>query len=104
MTDCPGMFAPGRSVHNGSEIAVNALEPWHLLIIAGIFLVLFGAKRLPDSARSLGRSMRIFRSEMSDGRGGNSTPPVAAAPSALVEPSALAEPPLAASESTVGGR
>ncbi|MBM3719021.1 MAG: twin-arginine translocase TatA/TatE family subunit [Actinobacteria bacterium] len=32
-----------------------------LLILA---LVLFGAKRLPDSARSLGRSMRIFKSEM----------------------------------------
>jgi sec-independent protein translocase protein TatA len=42
----------------------NALEPWHLLIIGAIFVVLFGAKRLPDSAWSLGRSMRIFRSEM----------------------------------------
>jgi sec-independent protein translocase protein TatA len=29
-------------------------------------LVLFGAKRLPDSARSLGRSMRIFKSEMKE--------------------------------------
>ncbi len=29
-------------------------------------LVLFGAKRLPDSARSLGRSMRIFTSEMKE--------------------------------------
>jgi len=27
---------------------------------------LFGAKRLPDSARSLGRSMRIFKSEMKE--------------------------------------
>jgi sec-independent protein translocase protein TatA len=42
----------------------NALEPWHLLIIAGIFVALFGARRLPDSARSLGRSLRIFRSEI----------------------------------------
>ena len=31
-----------------------------------IVLVLFGAKRLPDSARSLGRSMRIFKSEMKE--------------------------------------
>lgn len=42
----------------------NALEPWHLLVIAGVFVALFGARRLPDSARSLGRSLRIFRSEM----------------------------------------
>ena len=34
-----------------------------LLIIAVLLLVLFGAKRLPDSARSLGRSLRIFKAE-----------------------------------------
>jgi sec-independent protein translocase protein TatA len=34
-----------------------------LLIIALLLLVLFGAKRLPDSARSLGRSLRIFKAE-----------------------------------------
>jgi sec-independent protein translocase protein TatA len=47
---------------------LNALEPWHLLIIVGVLVVLFGAKRLPGSARSLGRSMRIFRSEMANGQ------------------------------------
>jgi sec-independent protein translocase protein TatA len=41
----------------------DALSPWHLLIIAVIFVVLFGAKKLPDSARSLGRAMRIFKAE-----------------------------------------
>lgn len=38
-------------------------EPSHILILLIVVLVLFGAKRLPDSARSLGRSMRIFKSE-----------------------------------------
>jgi TatA/E family protein of Tat protein translocase len=37
-------------------------EPSHILILLIVVLVLFGAKRLPDSARSLGRSMRIFES------------------------------------------
>ena len=41
-------------------------EPSHILIILIVVLVLFGAKRLPDSARSLGRSMRIFKSEMKE--------------------------------------
>jgi sec-independent protein translocase protein TatA len=27
-------------------------------------ILLFGAKKLPDAARSLGKSMRIFKSEM----------------------------------------
>jgi sec-independent protein translocase protein TatA len=39
-------------------------SPWHLAIIAFVVLVLFGSKRLPDAARSLGRSLRIFKTEM----------------------------------------
>jgi sec-independent protein translocase protein TatA len=38
----------------------------HLLIIAALIIILFGAKRLPDAARGLGKSMHIFRSEMRD--------------------------------------
>lgn len=41
----------------------NGLEPWHLLIVAIVLVVLFGSKKLPDAARSLGRSMRILKSE-----------------------------------------
>ena len=36
---------------------------WELVLILLVVMVLFGAKRLPDSARSLGRSMRIFKAE-----------------------------------------
>jgi sec-independent protein translocase protein TatA len=43
---------------------VNALTPGHLAIIAVLLVVLFGAKRLPDAARSLGKSLRIFKSEV----------------------------------------
>ena len=38
--------------------------PWHLLIVAGVFVLLFGAKRLPEAARSLGRSARIMKTEL----------------------------------------
>jgi TatA/E family protein of Tat protein translocase len=41
-------------------------EPSHILILLIVVLVLFGAKRLPDYARSLGRSMRIFKSEIKE--------------------------------------
>ena len=40
--------------------------PREIVILLIVVLVLFGAKRLPDSARSLGRSMRIFKSEMKE--------------------------------------
>ncbi len=39
------------------------LSPWHLLILAAVFVVLFGSRKLPDAARSLGKSMRIFKAE-----------------------------------------
>jgi sec-independent protein translocase protein TatA len=39
------------------------LSPWHLLIIAAVILVLFGSAKLPRLAKSLGESMRIFKSE-----------------------------------------
>lgn len=37
-----------------------------ILIIVVVLLLLFGATRLPNMARSLGRSMRIFKSEMKE--------------------------------------
>jgi len=41
----------------------NGIRLPELLIIAAIVLLLFGAKRLPDAARGLGRSLRIFKAE-----------------------------------------
>jgi sec-independent protein translocase protein TatA len=40
------------------------LEPWHVIVLLLVVVVLFGYKRLPDAARSMGRSMRIFKSEV----------------------------------------
>ncbi|MQA86557.1 MAG: twin-arginine translocase TatA/TatE family subunit [Streptosporangiales bacterium] len=39
------------------------LGPTELIIIAVVIMLLFGAKKMPDAARSLGRSMRIFKAE-----------------------------------------
>ncbi|MEU2515016.1 Sec-independent protein translocase subunit TatA [Streptomyces syringium] len=41
----------------------NALEPWHILVVVLVMVVLFGSKKLPDTARALGKSMRILKSE-----------------------------------------
>ncbi|HYJ74718.1 MAG TPA: Sec-independent protein translocase subunit TatA [Kineosporiaceae bacterium] len=42
----------------------RALEPWHLIILVLVVVLLFGGRRLPDAARGLGRSLRIFKSEV----------------------------------------
>ena len=43
---------------------MGSLGGWEILIILGVLVVLFGAKRLPDMARSIGQSARVFKGEM----------------------------------------
>lgn len=80
----------------------NAFTGWHLVIILLIVLLLFGAPKLPGLARSVGQSMRIFKSEVKsmrdddpeapDAAAGTTTPgattpvPPAQAPAATVQP------------------
>ena len=45
---------------------LNGLQPWHLIILVLVVVLLFGAKRLPDAARSIGKSMKIFKAETKD--------------------------------------
>ena len=42
----------------------GALSPTHWLIILVVLVVLFGAKKLPDAARGVGQSLRIFKAEI----------------------------------------
>jgi sec-independent protein translocase protein TatA len=49
-------------------------SPAQLLILLLIILLLFGASRLPNTARQMGRSMRIFRSEMKEMKQENPKP------------------------------
>ena len=72
-----------------------SLGGWEWVILIALILLLFGAKRLPDAARGLGRSLRIFKSEtkgLIDDAKSEAAPasPAAttAAPPAAVEPAA----------------
>jgi sec-independent protein translocase protein TatA len=68
---------------------------WEWLIIIVVLLLLFGAKRLPEMARSVGQSARVFKGEMKglrDDEGRNTArgaPQSAARPAAPAEPAAL---------------
>ncbi|WP_284234723.1 Sec-independent protein translocase subunit TatA [Mycobacterium antarcticum] len=62
---------------------MGGLQPWHWLIVIAVFVLLFGAKKLPDAARSLGKSMRIFKSEIKEMQAdGKDEPAAPAAPTA----------------------
>ena len=67
-----------------------------LLIVAAIAMLLFGTKKMPDMARSLGRSMRIVKAELSglheDEPAPAATPPAPAAAAAPAAPQPVVEP------------
>jgi sec-independent protein translocase protein TatA len=42
---------------------MDLFAPWHIVILVVAFMVLFGARKLPGAAQSLGQAMRIFKSE-----------------------------------------
>jgi sec-independent protein translocase protein TatA len=84
---------------------LGQMRGWEWLIIAALILLLFGAKRLPDAARGLGRSLRIFKAETKGLAGdaaaeetaGTETPTAAPAPTPLpAAPVTPAAPPIAA--------
>ena len=56
------------------------LNGWHAVIVIAIILLLFGAPKIPQLARSLGQSMRILKTEIrDDGSAATADTPVVAA-------------------------
>lgn len=43
---------------------MGGIKIWHIVVLIIAFVVLFGWKNLPSMARSLGESMRVFKSEV----------------------------------------
>jgi sec-independent protein translocase protein TatA len=39
----------------------DALQPWHIIVLVIVLVLLFGSRRLPGAAKSLGESMHIFK-------------------------------------------
>ncbi len=68
----------------------NGIGAPEIIIVAVLVLLVFGSKRLPDSARSLGRSLRIFKAETKGLRGDGDAdvkdPPVLPAADARFDP------------------
>jgi sec-independent protein translocase protein TatA len=43
----------------------DALAPWHIIVLLIVLVLLFGSRRLPGAAKSLGQSMHIFKQSVS---------------------------------------
>ena len=53
---------------NNNQIAFFNLGPWEILLILIVVLILFGAKRLPELARGLGKGINEFRDAVDNGK------------------------------------
>jgi sec-independent protein translocase protein TatA len=63
-------------------------SPWKIAIIALLIIVLFGAKKLPGAAKSLGQSMRILKAEVTKMH--DDDEPVSGSSAPVAQPAALA--------------
>lgn len=66
---------------------LSNLTGWHAIIILAVILLLFGAAKLPALARSVGQSMKIFKSEVKSDRDGDAVPAGSASEPARSQPS-----------------
>ena len=71
-------------------------EGWHVVILVVVVVLVFGWKRLPDAARSLGRSMRIFKAEFGETKNDAKPHQPSAAASDTVRGQTVQQPPTAA--------
>jgi sec-independent protein translocase protein TatA len=44
-------------------VGLQMPQGWELLIILALVFLLFGAKKMPDAARGIGKSLRILKTE-----------------------------------------
>jgi sec-independent protein translocase protein TatA len=49
------------------------LEPWHIIIVVVVFVVLFGAKRLPELGKGIGEGWKGFKEGLSNPDGAAKT-------------------------------
>ena len=54
---------------------MGELSAWHWAVVVVVAVLLFGSQRLPDAARSLGRSARILRAELRGDDAASHAPP-----------------------------
>ncbi|MDR1264852.1 MAG: twin-arginine translocase TatA/TatE family subunit [Propionibacteriaceae bacterium] len=77
------------------------MRPSHIIILIVVLVLIFGARRLPDVARSIGQSLKVFKKEVNELQ--EPAPAVGpAAPAVTAERPAASDPPPPASPPPAG--
>ncbi|MDR2374475.1 MAG: Sec-independent protein translocase subunit TatA [Bifidobacteriaceae bacterium] len=75
---------------------------WHIVVLVIVVLLLFGARKLPDIARSIGQSLKVFKKEVRELQEDKPAAAPPAAPSGGSAPETGANGPAAAPEDPPG--
>jgi sec-independent protein translocase protein TatA len=67
----------------------DLLQPWHLILLAIVAFLLFGAKRLPELGKGLGEGLKGFKEGL---KGITDPTPAPPAPAPTVQQNAASEP------------
>jgi sec-independent protein translocase protein TatA len=62
------------------------MKPWHVVVLIVVLILVFGSRKLPDIAKSIGQSLKVFKKEVTELQ--QDTSPPDAAPPAAAPPSA----------------
>ena len=68
----------------------DLLQPWHLIVLAVVAFLLFGAKRLPELGKGLGEGLKGFREGI---KGISDPPPPSPPPPAPTQQNTTPPPP-----------
>lgn len=69
---------------------MGALQPWHLIVILVIVLIVFGPGKLPEVGKAFGRGVKEFKSATTDEEGQTTTTTTMAAAPPVTPPPSVA--------------
>jgi len=69
----------------------DLLQPWHLIVLAVVAFLLFGAKRLPELGKGLGEGLKGFKEGVKGITDPTPAPPIAQQQNATVRPAASSQ-------------
>ncbi len=55
-------------IYTTASLALIAFGIWEALLLFGVLMLLFGAKKIPELAKGIGSGIRNFKGELSAGR------------------------------------
>ncbi|MEQ1858191.1 MAG: twin-arginine translocase TatA/TatE family subunit [Longimicrobiales bacterium] len=55
-------------IYTTASLALIAFGIWEALLLFGVLMLLFGAKKIPELAKGIGSGIRNFKGELNSGR------------------------------------